>query len=50
MINFLMDTEIFNFIAKISFATYLTHNFFVKAWYVEQSYNIYYIQSSRYFF
>jgi hypothetical protein len=49
IVNFLMDTEIFNFISKISFATYLIHNSFVKAWYVEQSFNIYYSQSSRFF-
>lgn len=49
MVNFLMDTKIFNFISKISFATYLIHNSFAKAWYVEQSYNIYYSQSSRFF-
>jgi hypothetical protein len=49
IVKLLLDTEIFNFITKISFVTYLIHNSFVKAWYIEQSYNTYYSHNSRFF-
>jgi peptidoglycan/LPS O-acetylase OafA/YrhL len=42
LVNLLMDTEIFNFITKISFATYLIHQLLIKIWYAGQSYNTYY--------
>lgn len=34
IIGYLMDTELFNFLTKISFATYLIHNTLAKSWYL----------------
>jgi peptidoglycan/LPS O-acetylase OafA/YrhL len=42
MVMFMMDTSFFNFIAKISFCTYLLHLIIMEAWVTGRTYNHYY--------
>jgi peptidoglycan/LPS O-acetylase OafA/YrhL len=42
VINFVMDTRLFNFIAKISFCTYLIHLTILEIWVQSRTYSRYY--------
>ena len=42
IIRLCLDTKLFNFIAKISFCTYLIHYIFIETWIYSRTYSQYY--------
>lgn len=45
LVRFLMDTEVFNFIAKVSFCTYLIHINFLLIYYGSSKIDFYFTMS-----
>ena len=48
MVRFIMDTKFFNFVAKVSYCTYLVHAIFIFQWLIQYKVDLYYDIASSY--
>ena len=48
MVRFIMDTKFFNFVAKVSYCTYLVHAMFIFQWLLQYKVDLYYDIVSSY--